>query len=134
VYTIGSQLTARYWLLVAVLTVQFVPHRKHTPSPYSRSIPVTGRGGLYGCEMLRIPHCLDTQFTDGSKFVSPTHRPCSAPQKHDYFYILRFCNLLTWNANCFRIKDIYRTLICSVDTTHTHRRIVMLKWISSAAS
>jgi hypothetical protein len=23
----------RYWLLVAVLTVQFVPHRKHTPSP-----------------------------------------------------------------------------------------------------
>jgi hypothetical protein len=33
VWTIGSQLTARYWLLVAVLTVQFVPHRKHTPSP-----------------------------------------------------------------------------------------------------
>jgi hypothetical protein len=27
-----SRLTARYWLLVAVLTVQFVPHRKHTPS------------------------------------------------------------------------------------------------------
>jgi hypothetical protein len=25
--------TERYWLLVAVLTVQFVPHRKHTPSP-----------------------------------------------------------------------------------------------------
>jgi hypothetical protein len=24
--TIGSQLTARYWLLVAVLTVQFIPH------------------------------------------------------------------------------------------------------------
>jgi hypothetical protein len=33
VYTIGLQLTARYWLLVAVLIVQFVPHRKHTPSP-----------------------------------------------------------------------------------------------------
>jgi hypothetical protein len=33
VQTIGSQLTARYWLLVAVHTVQFVPHRKHTPSP-----------------------------------------------------------------------------------------------------
>jgi hypothetical protein len=31
--TIGSQLTARYWLLVAVLTVQFVLHRKHTPYP-----------------------------------------------------------------------------------------------------
>jgi hypothetical protein len=24
-----------------------------------RAIPVTGRGDLYGCEMLRIPHCLD---------------------------------------------------------------------------
>jgi hypothetical protein len=24
---------ARYWLLIGVLTVQFVPHRKHTPSP-----------------------------------------------------------------------------------------------------
>jgi hypothetical protein len=24
---------ARYWLLVAVLIVQFVPHRKHIPSP-----------------------------------------------------------------------------------------------------
>jgi hypothetical protein len=33
VQAIGSQLTARYWLLVAVLTVQFVPHRKHIPSP-----------------------------------------------------------------------------------------------------
>jgi hypothetical protein len=30
---IGSQLTARYWLLVAVLRVKFVTHRKHTPSP-----------------------------------------------------------------------------------------------------
>jgi hypothetical protein len=35
-----------YWLLVAVLTVQFVPHRKHTPSPEGTAIPVTGRGGL----------------------------------------------------------------------------------------
>jgi hypothetical protein len=31
--TIVSQLIARYWPLVAVLTVQIVPHRKHTPSP-----------------------------------------------------------------------------------------------------
>jgi hypothetical protein len=27
------------------------------------AIPVTGRGGLYGCEMLRIPHCLDNGLT-----------------------------------------------------------------------
>jgi hypothetical protein len=25
----------------------------------SKAIPVTGRGDLKGCEMLRIPHCLD---------------------------------------------------------------------------
>jgi hypothetical protein len=29
----------------------------------SKVIPVTGRGGLYGCEMLRIPHCLDKRLT-----------------------------------------------------------------------
>jgi hypothetical protein len=29
----GSNLVTFDWLLVAVLTVQFVPHRKHTPSP-----------------------------------------------------------------------------------------------------
>jgi hypothetical protein len=34
--------------------------------------------------MLRIPHCLDNWFTDGSKDVSPTHRPHFTPQKH-YF-------------------------------------------------
>jgi hypothetical protein len=47
----------------------------------SKAIPVTGRGGLYGCEMLRIPHCLDSRLTDGGKAVSPTHRPLSTPQK-----------------------------------------------------
>jgi hypothetical protein len=26
-------------------------------------IPVTGHGGLYGCEMLSIPHCLDSRLT-----------------------------------------------------------------------
>jgi hypothetical protein len=31
----------------------------------SKAIPVTGSGGLYGCEMIRMPHCLDNRFTDG---------------------------------------------------------------------
>jgi hypothetical protein len=34
--------------------------------------------------MLRIPHFVDTQLTDGGNVVSPTHRPRSTPQKH-YF-------------------------------------------------
>jgi hypothetical protein len=28
----------------------------------SKAIPVTGLGGLYGCEMLRIPHFLDKRL------------------------------------------------------------------------
>jgi hypothetical protein len=32
-----------------------------------KSLKVTGRGGLEGCEMLRIPHCLDNRLTDGGK-------------------------------------------------------------------
>jgi hypothetical protein len=39
--------------------------------------------GLYDCEMLRIPHCLDSRLTDGGKVVSLTHGPRST-QKH-YF-------------------------------------------------
>jgi hypothetical protein len=53
----------------------------------SKDIPGTGRGGLYGCEMLRIQHCLDNRLTDGDKFDSLTLRPRSAPQNH-YFYLL----------------------------------------------
>jgi hypothetical protein len=29
----------------------------------NKTIPVTGRGDLNGCEMLSIPHCLDIQLT-----------------------------------------------------------------------
>jgi hypothetical protein len=30
-----------------------------------KAIPVTDRGGLYGCETSRLPHFLDTRLTDG---------------------------------------------------------------------
>jgi hypothetical protein len=30
-----------------------------------------------GCEMLRVPHCLDNELIDGSEVVSLTHRPCN---------------------------------------------------------
>jgi hypothetical protein len=56
-------------------------------------VPVTGLGGLYGCEMLRIPHCLDNRPTDGGKVLSLTHLPHFTPQKHYYFYVsgTHFC-------------------------------------------
>jgi hypothetical protein len=37
--------------------------------------PLTGRGGLYDCEKLRIPHWLYNPLTDGDEVVSLTHRP-----------------------------------------------------------
>jgi hypothetical protein len=46
----------------------------------NKTIPVTGRGDLYGCEMLRIPHCLDSRLTDGGAVVSLTRRLRSAPR------------------------------------------------------
>jgi hypothetical protein len=36
--------------------------------------------------MLRIPHCLDNRLTNGGMVVSPTHRPRSTPQKHNFFF------------------------------------------------
>jgi hypothetical protein len=50
-----------------------------------KAIPVTDRGGLWGCEMLRIPHCVENLFTNGGEVVSPTHPPLSTPQKHYFF-------------------------------------------------
>jgi hypothetical protein len=45
-------------------------------------IPVRGRGGLYGCQMLRITYCLENRLIDGGNVVSPTHWPRSTPQKY----------------------------------------------------
>jgi hypothetical protein len=41
---------------------------------YLEAIPVTGRGGLYGCEMLRIPQYLDSRLADGCKVGSLTRQ------------------------------------------------------------
>jgi hypothetical protein len=56
----------------------------------------TGHGGPYGCEILRIQHCLDSRLTDGGKVVSPTHRPCSTPQKH--------CSSASGTHSCYRLS------------------------------
>jgi hypothetical protein len=57
-----------------------------TSSTYKRSkpIPRTGRGGLYVCEMLRTPHCLDNRLTDGGEDVGLTRQERCIPQKHLY--------------------------------------------------
>jgi hypothetical protein len=40
-----------------------------------KAIPVTGRGGPFGSEMLRIPHYLHNRLTGGGKVVSLRRRP-----------------------------------------------------------
>jgi hypothetical protein len=58
-----------------------------TSKKKSEAIPVTGLGGLYDCEMLRIPHCLDNRLIDDGKVVSPTHQPHFTRQKHYFFNV-----------------------------------------------
>jgi hypothetical protein len=62
-------------------------------SSTAKAIPVTCRGGLWCCQMLKIPHCLDSRLTDGGKVVSPTHRLRSTTQKH-YFFCFWYSFLL----------------------------------------
>jgi hypothetical protein len=52
------------------------------PARYEHHLPkktdailITGRGGLWGCEMLGNPHYLDNPLTDECEVVSSTHRP-----------------------------------------------------------
>jgi hypothetical protein len=45
-----------------------------------KAIPVTGSGGPYGCETLRLPHFLDNRPTDGGKVVSLMRRPLFTPR------------------------------------------------------
>jgi hypothetical protein len=39
------------------------------------AIPVTGRGGPWGCETSRLPHFLDNRLTGGGEDVNLTRRP-----------------------------------------------------------
>jgi hypothetical protein len=51
---------------------------------------------MYGCEMLRMPQCLDSGLTDSVKVVGPTHRQRSTLQKHYYSASgLHFCYRLS---------------------------------------
>jgi hypothetical protein len=47
----------------------------HLNKSKGKAIPVTGRGGKYGCETSRLPRFLDNLLTDGGEAVSLTRRP-----------------------------------------------------------
>jgi hypothetical protein len=64
-----------------IISSKFFIHVNTKVKKKSKAVSVTGYGGLYGCEMLRIPRCLDVRLTDGGMVVSRTHRPRSSTQK-----------------------------------------------------
>jgi hypothetical protein len=73
----------------------------------SKTILVTDYGGLWGCEMLRIPHCLDSQITDGGEVVSLTDRPRFTPKKY-YFSAsgTYFCQKLSKPQGPMRLEGL----------------------------
>jgi hypothetical protein len=51
-------------MVVRVQTIKNTLHTLNTKHKKVKlSIPVTGRGGLWSCEMSRIPHCPDHRLT-----------------------------------------------------------------------
>jgi hypothetical protein len=69
---------------------------------------ITGFGGLWGCEMFRVLHCLDNRLTDGGKVVSPTNQPHFNPQKHYYLYVsgTHFCSRLSKSQGLVRPEGL----------------------------
>jgi hypothetical protein len=50
----------------------------------NKDIPITSRGSLYGCEMLKIPHCLDNRLTVNCEILvicSSTYSPVRTSQE-----------------------------------------------------
>jgi hypothetical protein len=57
-----------------LVSKQFTPFIKK-----GKDIPVTDRGGSYGCETSRLPRFLHNQLSDGGEVVSLMHRPPLIP-------------------------------------------------------
>jgi hypothetical protein len=51
-----------------------------------KAIPITDRGGPYGCETSRLPHFLYNRLTDGGEVVSLTRRSAALyPQEVSWY-------------------------------------------------
>jgi hypothetical protein len=91
--TIEITAGTRVHALNVICQVPYLSYSTYKAPKKSKAIPVTGRTDLQGCDMLRIPHCLDNRLIDGGKVISLTHRPLSTPQKHYFFNVsgTQFC-------------------------------------------
>jgi hypothetical protein len=59
-----------------------------------KAIPVTGRGGPYGCETSRLPHFLDSRLTDGGEVVSLTRQSPFTHRKYSLYLFLLEAELI----------------------------------------
>jgi hypothetical protein len=54
----------------------------------NKAIPITGRGGVYVCWMLKFPHCLDNCLTDGGGEVSlRSRKPFISQEDSSYIFL-----------------------------------------------
>jgi hypothetical protein len=68
-------------------------HSHETTSAFLRrhvTLPVTGRGGPWGCETSRLSHCLDNRLTDGGEVVCLMRRPAALYPHKDSWYSFLF--------------------------------------------
>jgi hypothetical protein len=73
-----------------------------------KAIPVRGREGPEGCEMLTIPHYLDNQLKDDGKLVSLTRRPHFTPQEYSWYSFLLEPESTQGHSAPGRIRSIKR--------------------------
>jgi hypothetical protein len=67
---VTEHLILRYFI-VLMITVNFICDKLKK----GKTTPVTGCGGLYGCETSTIPHFLDNRLTHGGNALNLTCRP-----------------------------------------------------------
>jgi hypothetical protein len=90
----------------------------------TKAIPVTGRGGPWGCETSTLPHFLDDRLTDGSEVVSLTRRPPFTTRKIPGTH---FCQRLIQPRDpsaTRRIRSIEKPMISSGIEPATFRLLV----------
>jgi hypothetical protein len=89
----------------------------------STVIPVTWRGGLWGCETLRILHFLDSALTDSEVIL--TLRPHFTPHEDSWYsFLLETVNFaISWTTKLNLVINFFRTS----RLTHTEGKYILYK-------
>jgi hypothetical protein len=74
------------------------------------AVPVSGRGGLQGYEMSRLPHFLGSLLRDGCD-VSLTRQPSFTPSPQGRFLVINFCQRLSKLQGHMRAKENIRVAV-----------------------